>query len=41
MSRAAIAAQLGKTEDSVRNLLTRALADLALRLERLRQESSG
>src|SRR5262245_23857654 len=41
MSRAAIATQLGKTEDSVRNLLTRALADLALRLEQLRRESSG
>ncbi|HZN38956.1 MAG TPA: sigma-70 family RNA polymerase sigma factor [Planctomycetota bacterium] len=41
MSRAAIATQLGRTEDSVRNLLTRALADLALRLEQLRRESSG
>lgn len=40
MSRAAIATQLGRTEDSVRNLLTRALAELALRLERLRRTSA-
>ena len=41
MSRAAIAAQLGRTEDSVRNLLTRALAELALQPERLGQASGG
>jgi len=41
MSRAAIAAQLGRSEDSVRNLMTRALAELALRIEKLRQTSSG
>ena len=35
MSRAAIAAQLGRTEDSVRNLVTRALAALAVQLERM------
>ena len=36
MSRAAIAVQMGRTEASVRSLLTRALADLAYRLERVR-----
>ncbi|MFY9341726.1 MAG: sigma-70 family RNA polymerase sigma factor [Planctomycetota bacterium] len=41
MSRAAIAAQLGCTEDSVRNRMTRALVALALRIERLRSASSG
>lgn len=41
MSRTAIATQLGRSEASVRNLMTRALADLALRLERLRSESAG
>lgn len=40
MSRAAIAAHLGKTEDSVRNLISRALAALAQQIERMRQESS-
>lgn len=36
MSRAAIAAHLGKSEAAVRNSLARALSDLALKLERTR-----
>jgi RNA polymerase sigma-70 factor (ECF subfamily) len=38
MRRAAIAEQMGRTEASVRSLLNRALAALALRLERVRAE---
>lgn len=41
MSRSAIAAQLGRSEGSVRNLMTRALAALALRLEQLRRPSAS
>ena len=41
MGRAAIAKHMGRSEASVRSLLTRALTDLAVRLERAAMQGGG